>query len=95
MKDQKMTKMTRRNRTVQRELKCWRWWAVRDLKQRWKMKQRERRERRRRVKMNSKVIRSRAESRYGNVEMINMDRVASSLIYIYIYEISSEKFDDG
>lgn len=37
------------------------------------MKQIERRERRRRVKMNSKVIRSRAESRYGSDGMIIMD----------------------
>ncbi|PON81207.1 hypothetical protein TorRG33x02_229470 [Trema orientale] len=54
-------KRTRRDRTVQSELNRWRWWEMRDLKQRWKMKQREKTERRRSAVTNDKTATSKAK----------------------------------
>ncbi|PON71996.1 hypothetical protein PanWU01x14_068380 [Parasponia andersonii] len=54
-------KRTRRNRTVQSELNRWRWWEVRDLKQRWRMKEMEKTERRRSAVTNDKTATSKAK----------------------------------
>lgn len=73
-------KATRRKRTVQRELKRWRWWEVRDLRWRWKMKVRERRERRRIRAMKEMVVRSKvAGSKKERGAMKNIDFCPSPL----------------
>lgn len=79
---QKKMKSTRRKRTVQIELKPWRWVRDLDLKRRWKMKQRERTERMMRDEMNVTVVRSKAELRIGDAGMDTMDQ---NLYRTYVY----------
>ena len=66
-------KKTRRNRTVQRELKSCKWGRDFDLKWRWNMKQRERTERTIRAEMKVTAVRSKAESSSGDAGMNNME----------------------
>lgn len=96
--DQRIMKRTRRNRTVQRELKPWRCVIDLDFKRRWKMKHRDKTDRIIKPEMKITVTRSKIELRTGNARMNNMEYMVRIFLvqcmyvymcgyntYIYIY----------
>lgn len=80
--DHKNMNNTRRNRTVQSELKPCKCVMDFDLKRRWKMKHRDKTERIINPEMKITVMRSKAELRSGNESVNNMDH--SYLFFFFL-----------